>query len=139
MAVGTGKREKKRLAGLSGGGCYVGPIRSVGDVRGVAREVDVAEYGDSRGHRKMPRACEAGEAAQVEAAIVVGGVLLAGRIGIRLRGVVRRGVSVFVMAEMARGASVFMLAINTRRCPDGLERQENQQENGKPATHGGGW
>ncbi|MDR1462172.1 MAG: hypothetical protein LBI68_03430 [Azoarcus sp.] len=134
MAAKTGK---KRLAGLSGGECYVGPIGAVRNVRGVAREIDFAEYGSRREYRKMPAGREAGEAAHVAAAIVVC-ALLAGRIGIRFGGIVRRGVPVLVMAEVLRRLSAFMLAINARRSPNGLERQKNQQEDGKPATHGGG-
>jgi len=43
-----------------------------------------------------------------------------------------------VMPEMLCGSAGFVLAIGCRRCPGQLERQEDQQENGEPATHGGG-
>ena len=45
---------------------------------------------------------------------------------------------VLVMPEMLCTSTGFVLTIGRRRCPDGLERQENKQKDGKPAAHGGG-
>lgn len=45
---------------------------------------------------------------------------------------------VLVMPEMLCTSAGFVLTIGRCRCPDGLERQENKQKDGKPAAHGGG-
>lgn len=45
---------------------------------------------------------------------------------------------VLVVSEMLCVGAGFVLTIGRRRCPDGLERQENKHKDGKPATHGGG-
>ena len=45
---------------------------------------------------------------------------------------------VLVMSEMLCSSAGFVLAIGRCRCPGELERQENKQEDGKPAAHRGG-
>ena len=45
---------------------------------------------------------------------------------------------VIVMAEVLRGSPGLVLAIAGHRCPGELERQENENEDGKPAAHGCG-
>lgn len=44
---------------------------------------------------------------------------------------------VFMVAEMLRGRAGLVLAIASNRRPGELERQENEKEDGKPATHDG--
>ena len=44
-------------------------------------------------------------------------------------------VLVIVMAEMLGGGPRLMLAIDAHCCPTQLERQEDKQQNGEPATH----
>lgn len=46
-------------------------------------------------------------------------------------------VLVFMMADMLRGRAGLVLAIASDRRPGKLERQKNEQEDGKPATHDG--
>lgn len=43
---------------------------------------------------------------------------------------------VFVMAEVLRARVCFVLTIASHCRPGELERQENEQEDGKPAAHG---
>ena len=45
-------------------------------------------------------------------------------------------VLVFMMAEMLRGRTDLVLAIASDRRPGELKRQENEKDDGKPATHG---
>ena len=45
---------------------------------------------------------------------------------------------VIMMAEVLRGRPGLVLAIAGHRCPGELERQENENEDGKPAAHGCG-
>ena len=44
-------------------------------------------------------------------------------------------VLVIVMAEVLGGGPRLMLAIDADCCPAELERQEDKQQNGEPATH----
>jgi len=44
-------------------------------------------------------------------------------------------VLVFMMAEMLRGRAGLVLAIASDRRPGELKRQENEKNDGKPATH----
>ena len=44
-------------------------------------------------------------------------------------------VLVIVMAEVLGGGPRLMLAIEAYCCPAELERQEDKQQNGEPATH----
>jgi hypothetical protein len=50
--------------------------------------------------------------------------------------VATRMMLMLMVTKMQGSRTGFVLAIAGHHCPSGLEWQENEQENGKPATHG---